>query len=114
MKPRLFFLKREIGRTIENQKTKVDFVIVDSDTSEDYPLNFVCVLPQMHGFVNSHSIFGKLFGEDSVPLAWRLLSRALRHERDLEIKVEVEKRLKMFNRKNIDRPRFCIKTKNGV
>ncbi len=114
MRPRLFFLKREIGRTIENRKTKVDFVIVDSDVTNEYPLNFVCLLPQRSGLINSHSIFGKIFGDDGVPLAKRLLSKALRNERDLDIKIEVEKRLKMFNQKNIVSSRFSNKTKNVV
>jgi hypothetical protein len=111
MRPRLYLLKREIGRTIENPKTEVHFVVVDSDTSKDYPLNFICVLPQIQGLVNRHSIFGKIFGEGSVPLAKRLLSKALTQERDLEIKVEVERRLKMFNKKNNGCPRYCNKIK---
>jgi len=46
MKPNLYFLKKRIGRTIENQKTEVHFVVVDSDTSKDYPLDLrrYCVL----------------------------------------------------------------------
>jgi hypothetical protein len=104
-------LKREIGRTIENPKTKVDFVVVDSDASKDYPLNFICVLPQIQGLVNRHSIFGKIFGEGSVPLAKKLLSKALTQERDLDIKMEVERRLKMFNQKNNGCPRYCTGTK---
>jgi hypothetical protein len=114
MKLCLYYFKREIGGTIENPKTKIHFVIVDSETSKDYPLNFVCVLPQMHGLVNGNSTFGKIFGDESIPLARRLLSSALRQERDLEIKVEVEKRLKMFNQKNNCIPRYCNRTKNGV
>ncbi len=105
MKPNLYFLKKEIGRTIENQKTEVHFVVVDSDTSKDYPLNFICVLPQIQGLIKGRSTFGKIFGEESVPLAKRLLSKALIKERDFEIKVEVEKRLKMFNQKNNYSPR---------
>ena len=114
MKPRLYFLKSEIGRKIENQKTEVHFVVVDPDNSRDYPFNFICVLPKTHGLVNRHSTFGKIFGEDSVPLAKQLLSKALTHERDREIKVEVEKRLKMFCQKYNDSPRYCNKTKNRV
>ena len=105
MKPNLYFLKKEIGRTIENQKTEVHFVVVDSDTSKDYPLNFICVLPQIQGLIKGRSTFGKIFGEESIPLAKRLLSKALIKERDFEIKVEVEKRLKMFNQKNNYSPR---------
>ena len=111
MKPRLYLLKREIGRAIENPKTKVHFVVVDSDTSKDYPLNFICVLPRIQGLVNGHSVFGKIFGEDSVPLAKRLLSKALTQERDFEIKAEVERRLKMFSQKNNSCLGYCSGTK---
>jgi hypothetical protein len=114
MKPRLYLLKREIGRAIENPKTEIHFVVVDSDTSKDYPLNFICLLPQIQGLVNRHSTFGKIFGEDSVPLAKRLLSKALTQERDLDIKVEVEKRLKMFNQKNNGCPRYFKGTKKCI
>ena len=111
MKPCLYLLKREIGRTIENPKTKVHFVVVDSDTSKDYPLNFICVLPQIQGLLNRQSTFSKIFGEDSVPLAKKLLSKALTQERDLDVKMEVERRLKMFNQKNNGCPRYCNGTK---
>jgi hypothetical protein len=99
MKPSLYLFKRDVGGTIENPKTEVHFVIVDSDKSKDYPLNFVCVLPQVRGLVNGHSTFRRMFGEDSVPLAKKLLSKALTKERDLEISIEVGKRLKMLAQK---------------
>ncbi len=101
MKPSLYVFKTDLGRNSENPKTEVHFVVVDSETSKDYPLNFVCVLPQGQSLVNGHSTFRKIFGEDSVPLAKRLLSKALRKERDSEIKVEVGKRLKMLASKNV-------------
>ena len=101
MKPSLYVLKRDLGRNSENPKTEVHFVIIDSEASKDYPLNFVCVLPQGQSLVNGHSTFRKIFGEDSVPVARRLLSKALRKESDSEIKTEVGKRLKMLAPKNI-------------
>jgi hypothetical protein len=107
MKPSLYLFKKDISRTIEksrtieNPRTQVHFVIVDSDTSKDYPLNFVCVLPQGKGVVNRHTIFRRIFGEESVPLARKLLSKALTKESDLEIKTEVGKRLKTIAQKNI-------------
>ena len=102
MKPSLYLFKRDAGGTIENPKTEVHFVIVDSDKSKHYPLNFVCVLPQVHGLVNGHSLFRRMFGENSLPLAKRLLSKALTKESDLEISTEVEKRLKMLAQNNIN------------
>ena len=111
MRPSLYLLKREIGGKIENPKTEVHFVVVDSDTSKDYPLNFICVLPKIHGLDNRHSIFGKIFGEGSVPLAKSLLSKALAQERDSEIKMEVEKRLKTLNKKIMVAREIVIKPK---
>jgi len=101
MKPSLYLFKRDMGGTIENPKTEVHFVIVDSDKSRNYPLNFVCVLPQFQGLVNGHTTFRRIFGEDSVPLAKKLLSKALTKESDFEIKTEVGKRLKMLSTNNI-------------
>jgi hypothetical protein len=101
MKPSLYLVKRELGRTFENPKTEVHFIIVDSDISKDYPLNFICVLPQGQSLVSGHSAFRRIFGEDSVPLAKRLLSKSLFKERDLEINTEVGKRLKMLAPKNV-------------
>jgi len=100
MRPCLYLLKREIGGRIEDSKTEVHFVVVDSDISKAYPRNFICVLPKIQRLDNKHSAFRKIFGEGSVALAKRLLSKALAQERDLELKMEVEKRLKMFNKKN--------------
>jgi len=37
MKPSLYLFKKDISGTIENPRTEVHFVIVDSDTSKDYP-----------------------------------------------------------------------------
>jgi hypothetical protein len=101
MKPSLLMLKREIGRSLENSKTEVLFVVVDSDKSRVYPSNFVCVLPTVQGVCSSHSIFSRLFGEDSSSMAKRLLSKALSKESDLEIKTAIEKRLKLFKPKTI-------------
>ena len=96
MKPRLYLFKQAVGRTIENPKTEVHCVIVDSDSSKKYPLNFVCVLPQGKGIVNRRTSFRRIFGEASVPLTRKLLSKALTKESDLEIKAEVGKRLEMI------------------
>jgi hypothetical protein len=100
MKPSLFVFKRDLSRNSENPKTEVHFVIIDSEISKEYPLNFVCILPQGQSLVNGHSTFRKIFGEESVPVATRLLSKALKRERDSEIKMEVGKRLKTLTPRN--------------
>jgi hypothetical protein len=100
-------LKRDMGRSVESRKTEVLFVVVDSDISKSYPANFVCVLPLSQG-LNGHSIFSKLFGEDSLSLARRLLSKALVKESDLEIRTAIGKRLKLLDPKSIVKARCSV------
>ena len=99
MKPRLHLIKREIGKSLENPKTEVLFAVVDSDIPKSYPLNFVCLMPLSQSLFGGHSTFRNLFGEDSVPLAKKLLTKALAKERDFETKSEIEKRLTLLNPK---------------
>jgi hypothetical protein len=100
-------LKRDMGRSVENRKTEVLFVVVDSDVSKSYPANFVCVLPLSQGLCGN-SIFSKLFGEDSLTLARKLLSKALAKESDLEIKTAIGKRLKLLDPKAVIKARCRI------
>jgi hypothetical protein len=101
MKPRLYLLKREIGRHLENPKIEVLFVVVDSDISKTYPLNFICVFPLSQRLCSDHSAFRKLFGDDTIPLAKKLLTKALAKESDSEIKTEIRERLKQLNLKTV-------------
>ena len=101
MNPRLYLLKRKVGRRLENSKTKVLFVVVDSDKSKKYPLNFICMFPLSMGLCRGHSAFRKLFGEDSVTLAKNLLSKALSKERDPEIKTEIRNRMKQLHLRTV-------------
>lgn len=101
MKPNLMLLKREIGRNIENPKTEVHFVVVDSEIRKDYPSNFVCKLPLSQTLLSGNSQFCKVFGVDSVPVAKKLLSKALAKESDPETKIEIGKRLKLLNPKAV-------------
>ncbi len=100
MKPRLILFKREVGR-LDYPKTEVHFVVVDSDLSKEYPLNFVCVLPLSQALHRGHSAFRKLFGEESIPLAKKLLSKALSKESDSEIKTEIGRRLQLLKQSNV-------------
>jgi hypothetical protein len=110
LKPSLYLVKRDMGRSLDSRKTEVLFVVVDSDIPKDYPANFVCVLPLTQGLCG-HSIFSKLFGEDSLSLARRLLSRALVRESDSEIRTAIGKRLKLLDPKAIVKAR-CHVCKN--
>ena len=100
-------VKRDMGRSLDSRKTEVLFVVVDSDITKDYPANFVCVLPLTQGLCGN-SVFSKLFGEDNIPLAKKLLSKALLKESDLEIKTAIGKRLKLLDPKTVVKVRCRI------
>ena len=95
MRPSLYLLKKQNGRTEVTMNTEVHVVVVDLDKSKKYPLNFVCILPTTTISRGKHSnIFSKIFGTSSLDVARRLLHNALKREKDSEIKKELTKRLK--------------------
>jgi hypothetical protein len=95
MRPSLYLLKKQNGRTEYSMKTEVQVVVVDLDKSRNYPLNFVCILPQTTMSLGKPSnIFSKVFGTSSLEVATKLLHRALKKEKDDDIKKELTKRLR--------------------
>ena len=95
MRPSLYLLKKHSGRSEYSRKTEVQVVVVDLDKSKQYPLNFVCILPQTTGSLGKPSnIFGRVFGTSSLEVASKLLYRALRKEKDEDIRKELTKRLR--------------------
>jgi len=94
-----------------SQSYHIRFAIVDLDKSQEYPSNFVCMLPQqVSANSKQHSVFAKVFGNHSSELAKRLLTEALETENDSEIKAEIEKRLKLLEPKPIQiKCRVCGK-----
>lgn len=97
MRPSLHMLKKQIGRTEFTMETDVQVVVVDLDRSEKYPLNFVCVFPQIIISREKRiNIFGKIFGTGSLEVARKLLQGALKREKDAEIREELKKRLKVL------------------
>jgi hypothetical protein len=79
--------------------------VVDLDKAA-YPLNFVCMLPKQFtsGWEKS-SKFAKIFGNESLALAKKLLLEAFETETSAEVKVEIERRLKLLE------PKATIQTK---
>ena len=77
------------------------FAVVDFSRSNSYPANFVCMLPAKvdpkKGKVAN--VFGTLFGDRSLDFAMDLLNGALKSERDLEVKTEITRRLKLIDPK---------------
>jgi hypothetical protein len=95
MKPSLYLLKKENGRSEYSTKTEVQVVVVDLDKSKKYPLNFVCILPQTAISQGKPSnIFSKVFGPSCLEVAKKLLHRALKSEQDDDIRKELQTRLK--------------------
>ena len=83
-----------------SQGLHIRFAVIDVDKSKNYPANYVCILPlQPRANGKAHNIFSELFGNDSLELAKRLLTEALKTENDSEIKAEIEKRLKLLEPK---------------
>ena len=86
------------------------FAVVDYNKAQQYPANFVCMLPLKIECVNGKNpnTFGVLFGEKSIDFALELLKKALLNEKDNEIKTEIEKRIKLLDPKQAAKVK-CIK-----
>jgi hypothetical protein len=75
------------------------FAVVDFD-KPDYPLNFVCMLPrQFKSEGDGSSKFAEVFGEESLAIAKKLLHGALETETASDVKVEIERRLRLLEPK---------------
>jgi len=81
--------------------TTYRFAVVDYSRSSSYPSNFICMLPAKVEVAKgkSTSAFGGLFGDKCVPLAIELLSKALKSEKEADVKIEIERRLKLLDSK---------------
>jgi hypothetical protein len=83
-----------------SRRDYIRFVVVDLDRSKDYPANFVCILPKnikLNG--KCHTKFERKFGDNSLELATKLLTRSLRVERNREVKEEIRERLDLLKPK---------------
>ena len=99
MNPKLYIFKRDDVRDYST-RNHIHFAVVDVEKSKNYPLNFICVLPQqMSVMVKQSSAFAKIFGDTSLQMAKKLLTEALETEDDSEIKTEIGKRLKLLEPK---------------
>jgi hypothetical protein len=76
------------------------FAVIDLDKSENYPVNFVCLLPlRIKPEGKDSSIFSRVFGEESLQVAKRLLAEALELEDDADVRGEIERRLRLLEPK---------------
>ncbi len=93
MKLRLAVSKKPMNRASGFTEEFV-FTVVDLDKAENYPLNFVCLLPKkLEKGGKPSSKFLNIFGKESSQIAIKLLSNALRKEKDVLVQNEIEKRL---------------------
>jgi len=75
MRLRLYISKKDDVKEY-SQGHYIRFAVVDLDKSKNYPANYVCMLPQQPSANGkAHNVFSKLFGNDSLELAKRLLTR---------------------------------------
>jgi len=101
-------------QTDESLAKTYRFAVLDLSKSKDYPANFICMLPlkvdQRKG--KTLNVFGELFGEKSLDLAIGLLKDALKSESDVEVKIELERRLNLIDpsKVNIVKCSRCKKT----
>jgi len=96
MKPQLYAFKRDDLEHYDS-RNRVYFVVVNLDKAKKYPANFVCVLPKpKSSMVKPSTEFSRVFGRDSLRLAKQLLSEALNDEDDVEIRAEIQERLKFL------------------
>jgi len=105
MNPQLYIVKNRNSRDYSFRRS-IRFAIIDLDTRKSYPSNFICMLPQ-HVNMNSEdtSVFAKMFGETRLELAKKLLNDALEIENDMEIRKEIQDRLKMLEPKPVWQPK---------
>lgn len=74
------------------------FSILDLDKGKKYPLNFVCVLPESLNTIKSRKTrFSEIFGKNDINVAKKLLVKALKNEDYAEFKLEIERRLQLFD-----------------
>jgi hypothetical protein len=96
MKPKLYIMKMRNARDYYDRKS-IHFTVIDQDTKRKYPSNFICVLPQrISSRTGQTSIFAKTFGDQQMEIAEKLLTQALKTEKDTEIKTEINQRLKFL------------------
>lgn len=100
MKLKLSVSKRYMRSIASGSTEEVVFAVVDMDRAEEYPANFVCLLPKnFKNESNPSTKFLKIYGKESSQIAIKLLTNALRSENKPEVKTEIEKRLKALKPK---------------
>ena len=90
----------------------IRIAVIDLDISNEYPSNFVCILPKtINPNAKIQNKFQKLYGSNSEKIIRTLLNQALKTIDDQDIKKELLERLKILNPKpkNMIKCRKCGK-----
>jgi hypothetical protein len=95
---KLHIIKREDVADY-SKRHRFCFAVIDLRKSKSYPSNFVCMLPMQLRTSKNENGFGRVFGENSVEQAKALLTAALKTVDDSEVRVEIERRLKLLESK---------------
>ena len=93
-------LRIALKQTKDYAKVQHTFAVIDLDVSDQYPHNFVCILPksiQLKG--TPLNIFEKRFKDDSINVATNLLKKALRSRPVADTKKSIRERLKVLEPK---------------
>ena len=101
MKLKLTVSKKYMSRA-SGSTEEIVFAVVDLDKAEEYPANFVCILPKKLGSeLKPSNKFLEIYGKESFQIAIKLLTNALVSENEAEVKTEIEKRLKALEPKSV-------------
>lgn len=97
LKVQLLILKYDEMQDYSERKN-LRFVVVDLDRAKNYPMNFVCLLPKRLSFNDKkRTAFEKIFENNSLTVAKKMLTDALKSEDEPEIVDEIEKRLSLLD-----------------
>lgn len=107
MKLELIVSKRYVNRP-SGSTEEVFLAVVDLEKAKSYPSNFICLLPKkLETGSKPSNKFLKIYGNESSQIAIKLLTKALRTEKDLTVKSEIEKRMKALQPQPITKAK-CV------
>jgi DNA-directed RNA polymerase subunit RPC12/RpoP len=98
MKLKLHITAKPFSKTTR-YKQELNFAVIDLDKAKNYPENFVCILPKLTPNTKASSTFYLMFKDQSLQVAKSLLTKALKSEDNLNVKVEIEQRLRALQPK---------------
>ena len=100
LKYKLCILKQDNIADWSDKQQLFRFAVVNHDKAKTYPMNFVCILPmRVNSKVEKRTEFEKLFGNESLEEAKKLLTETLKSQDDKDLRREIERRLSLLEPK---------------